>query len=364
MKMHCSPLLDVLADPGHMAGLDLAGWDILLRQAHRAGLLSRIAVLAGDLGLDVPPQAGHWFDAARSIADRQLRAVHWEARKLDQALANEGVPVVLLKGAAYALADLPSARGRVFGDIDILVPKPSLGRVEGALRLHGWHGTHHSAYDQRYYRQWMHELPPLTHIRRQSTLDVHHNLLPETARIKTHPEKVIAKAELLPGFKALHVPCLEDLVLHSATHLFHEGEWDHGLRDLADLDALMRHGATREGWWEALWQRGEELQLTVPLALATRYAEALLGTPVPNTLLDRSRRSLSFFGWPLRDALFLRGFSTCHPECRMGGNALAEFMLYVRSHALRMPPHLLLPHLAYKAWLAVRGPMPENAKSR
>lgn len=342
-----------------MAGLDLATWDLLLRQAHRSGLLSRLAVLADDLGLAVPEPAGRWFDAARSIAARQLRAVHWEARKLDQALADEGIPVVLLKGAAYALADLPSARGRVFSDIDLLVPKPALGKTEAALRLHGWHGGHHSAYDQRYYRQWMHELPPLVHIRRQSHLDVHHNLLPETARIQTHPEKVIESAHRLPGFQALRVPCLEDLILHSATHLFHEGEWGHGLRDLADLDALMRHGMTREGWWQGLWQRAQTLNLSIPLALALRYAHGLLATPVPEWLRDTSRRSLTL--WPLRDVLFLRGFAVAHPECRLAGNACAEFLLYVRSHALRMPMHLLLPHLGYKAWLALRGPEPDAA---
>jgi hypothetical protein len=27
--------------------------------------------------------------------------------------------------------------------------------------LAGWAATHHDAYDQRYYRQWMHELPPM-----------------------------------------------------------------------------------------------------------------------------------------------------------------------------------------------------------
>jgi hypothetical protein len=343
-----------------MAGLDLAAWDLLVRQAHRAGLLSRLAVLAEELGLKTPGQAVRWFNAAHTIADRQLRAVHWEARKLDQALNREGIPVTLLKGAAYALGDLPAARGRVFGDIDILVPKAALGRVEAALRLHGWHGSHHSAYDQRYYRKWMHELPPLIHIRRQSHLDVHHNLLPETACTKTRPDKVIDSARPLAGFKVLRVPCIEDLILHSATHLFHEGEWGHGLRDLVDLDALLRHGMGREGWWEGLWRRAEQLHLTAHLALATRYAHVLLGTPVPSQMLETSRRSLSFLLWPLRDAMFLRGFSTAHPACRLRGSTFAEFVLYVRSHALRMPLHLLLPHLAYKAWLAFRGPQPDT----
>ena len=193
MKECCQPLLSVLADSQTMAGLDPSDWDLLIRQASGAGLLSRLALEADALGLTESlgkPIQRHLI-AAGTLAERQRRAVAWEARKLDQALASLRIPVVLLKGAAYTLAELPPARGRLFADVDILVPKSSLGEVEAALLMHGWHGTQHSAYDQRYYRQWMHELPPLTHIRRQTHLDVHHNLLPETARLKTMPERVL-----------------------------------------------------------------------------------------------------------------------------------------------------------------------------
>lgn len=357
MKHRCQPLLSVLTHPGMIADLDLAGWDRLIRQSGRAGLLSPLALEVEARGLteQLPEPIQRHLTAARTLAERQRRAVAWEARKLDQALAPLRIPVVLLKGAAYALADLPPARGRLFADIDILVPRSALGPVEAALRLHGWHGSHHSAYDQRYYRQWMHELPPLTHIRRQSQLDVHHNLLPETARLKTRPDLMIEASQPLSSYGALRLPCLEDLVLHSATHLFHEGEWAHGIRDLADLDKVLRHGMSREGWWEGLLDRAKVLNLASPLALALRYAHRLLATPVPPDILSRSAGHMSRRSWPVRDALFLGGFSTAHPTCRLPASGLAEIMLYVRSHALRMPLRLLLPHLIYKAWQGMRG---------
>ena len=357
MKERCQPLLSVLADSQTMAGLDPSGWDLLIRQASGAGLLSRLALEADALGLTESlgkPIQRHLI-AAGTLAERQRRAVAWEARKLDQALASLRIPVVLLKGAAYALAALPPARGRLFADVDILVPKSALGEVEAALLMHGWHGTQHSAYDQRYYRQWMHELPPLTHIRRQTHLDVHHNLLPETARLKTMPGRVLEASEALEGYRALRVPCLEDMVLHSATHLFHEGEWGHGLRDLVDLDQLLRHGMLRPNWWNGLLGRAEALNLMGPLALALRYVRRLLGTPVPHDALLRSSSHLNQLAWPWRDALFLGGLHTAHPSCRLPYSGLAEFLLYVRSHALRMPLQLLLPHLLHKAWADMRG---------
>lgn len=351
----CQTLLDVLIDPARMADLPLARWDLLLRQARRAGLLARLAVLAQQQGLTavLPTPVRRHFAAGATTATRQRQAVAWEARKLDEALGKAGIRGVLLKGAAYAMADLPPAKGRLFADIDILVPKAALGEAESTLMLHGWVSSHHSAYDQRYYRRWMHELPPMQHIRRRSHLDVHHNLLPETARLRTRPDRFLAAVQPLPGFGSLATPSLEDLVLHSATHLFHEGHWGRGLRDLVDLDALLRHGMKQQGWWERLLARGEELNLTAPLGMALRHSARLLRTPVPREAIRETAPPTWNGHRYVQDWLFRRGFASAHRSCRLPGNGLAEFILYVRSHALRMPMALLLPHLLYKAWLAV-----------
>ena len=81
------------------------------------------------------------------------------------------------------LAGRPAASGRVFADVDILIAQPLLGEAESLLTLQGWMSDKLDAYDQRYYRQWMHELPPLQHMRRSSVIDVHHAILPETAAV-------------------------------------------------------------------------------------------------------------------------------------------------------------------------------------
>ncbi|WP_204329989.1 nucleotidyltransferase family protein, partial [Proteus mirabilis] len=55
-----------------------------------------------------------------------------------RALAPLDVPVVLLKGTAFAAAGLSPARGRNIGDLDILVPRDRLDEVEAALLAAGW----------------------------------------------------------------------------------------------------------------------------------------------------------------------------------------------------------------------------------
>ena len=347
MKWLASPLVRALRDPRSMSAFDAIEWDLLVRQASSAGLLARLRAQAVAFGIEpqFPSPVRRQMTAIATAVDKQTLAVHWEVKHIARALADTGAPVVLLKGAAYAAAGLPAAVGRTFSDVDILVPKATIAAVENALVLSGWITGALDTYDQRYYRRWMHELPPMIHIWRRSPLDVHHNIVPETARIKTYPQQIIAAALPLAGYEKMFVPSAVDQVLHSATHLFHEGEWEHGLRDLSDLDLLLRaYGASAE-FWPALLARAAEMNLTVPLGYALRYTRRVLQTPLSDSL------SVDLANTPTRqkDFLFLNGLAAAHHSLRTKWTASAQLMLYVRSHWLRMPLSLLAPHLLHKA---------------
>lgn len=345
-------LVSVLRSPDRIRSLGARRWDLLVRQARTADLLGRVAALAEapDIAPRVPEPVRPHLDSARVLATRHAEAVRWEVDRIVFALRHGGFPVVLLKGAAYVMTALPPARGRMFYDVDIMVPKGSLPDVEQVLWRHGWMNTHLDAYDQRYYREWMHELPPLRHGRRGTTLDVHHTILPETARLRPDPARLLAAARPVEGYEELYVLAPADMVLHSATHLFHDGELEHGLRDLVDLDGLLRHFGTRSEFWAELTARAAELDLARPLYYALRYVGCMLGTPVPRDVIP----SISASGpagvlRPGMDALFGRALRPDHPSCDDVLTPVARWMLYVRSHYLRMPLHLLLPHLYRKA---------------
>jgi hypothetical protein len=348
----------VLRQPQTAASLGLAEWDILIRQARHADLLARIYAMLLEHGLidSIPVKPLAHLESADTVVKRHAQAIRWEVCSLGKALATIGLPVILLKGAAYLMADLPPARGRIFSDVDILVPKGQLNQAEAALRLHGWASSHHDAYDQRYYRIWMHELPPMMHLKRQSVLDVHHNILPETAHVHPDPGKLIEAAVPVGEDPSVKVLAPADMVLHSATHLFHEGELEHGLRDLADLDGLLRHFGDSPSFWSALALRAQELELTRPLFYALRYANLVLGTPLPESVT--SNQTVSRPPWPLvavMDALYGRALAPVHPSCSDWLTGAARWLLYVRAHWLRMPPWRLVHHLYHKAFLSPKG---------
>jgi hypothetical protein len=355
-------LVRALRDPRSLAALDLPGWSLVLRQAERADMQATLLALIEDAGLlnAVPPAPRAHLDWIRAGAMRHVQAAHNEVRHIARALDGLGLPVILLKGAAYAMAGLEAGRGRRFSDIDILVPKARLADVEAALMRHGWATTHHDAYDQRYYREWMHELPPMEHVLRGNVIDVHHAILPETAAARPDPDKLracaVPVAHAIPNL-AMLAP--HDMLLHSAVHLFGGGEFDHGLRDLFDIHRLLGQFGRDLAFWDGLAARARELRLGRSLFYALRYSTRVFGTAVPQEVLRAAAvEGPGAPGTALMDSLFLRALQPPHPSCAGPLTAPALGMLYLRGNWLRMPPLLLARHLFHKAFISKRqGPV-------
>ena len=355
-------LVRLLRDPPLAAGLGLPEWDLALRQSTCTNLSPSLLALLEehDLLERVPAAPRAHLEWVRALATRHRQAARFEVECIQAALGAQAAPLLLLKGAAYTMAGLRAGAGRLYNDIDILVPKARLDAVEAALMLHGWASSGHDAYDQRYYRQWMHELPPMQHLRRRTSIDVHHAILPETAPLHPDPDKLRAAAVPVDGAPGLATLAPADMVLHSAVHLFFDGEFDKGLRDLLDLHRLFQEFGVRPGFWDALPARARELELGRPLFYALRYSRRLLGTPVPQAVLEAMapcgpRRPLL----ALMDALFERALLPMHASCDDALSAPARFALYVRGNWLRMPPLLLARHLFHKAFIS-RKDAPET----
>ncbi len=341
-----------------LLSLRMSEWDMLIRQGRKAGLLARLhwQWTQADQIEQVPEQALAHLLSARVISDKQALAVRLEVAQIRTALLPTGVPLTLLKGAAYCLSGLAAGRGRVFSDVDILVPKTHIALVESALKIRGWVATQHDAYDQRYYRNWMHEIPPLVHLKRLSVIDVHHAILPETARLKSDPSLLLTAAQAIPGKPELFTLAPADMVLHSASHLFC-GEFEHGLRDLSDIDLLLREFGTVAGFWDGLVPRAQSLDLARPLYYALHWTTQLFATPVPPLVLreiDACAR-LSTPVKQLMNALLQRALAPDHASCRDALSIPSHGLLYARAHWLRMPAHLLAYHLAHKALFPPRA---------
>jgi len=327
-------LTRLLADATAASSLDPDAWTGVLGVARAEQLIGTLAMRLD--GLVLPRRVAEVLEDAKATALEGRRQALWEAEMARRALSGVIEPLILLKGTAFAAAGLDAGQGRSIGDLDVLVPRAKLAQVEAALLAHGWVWVKPDPYDDAYYRQWMHELPPLVHPERDRMIDVHHTILPLTARRTPDANQLIANAVPLgSGFATLGHP---DMVVHAAVHLFGDGDLSGGLRNLWDIDRLLREfGDEEECFWTELGNCAAEHGAADVVARAVRLADALFRTPVPAGWAgarptDRMflRRLLARNGW---------GQET-RPATRLA--------FYIRSHLLRMPPGMLARHLWIK----------------
>ena len=313
-----------LRDPASVLTLDAAGWTALLCAARAETLIGSLAHRVE--GLAILPAAARVLADARAAAEQGRMAALWEAEMARRALAPSGMPVVLLKGTAFVASGLAAGQGRQIGDLDILVPHERIEEAEALLLSAGWEWVKPDPYDDAYYRRWMHELPPLIHRERDRMIDVHHTILPLTARVTPDAAALIASA--VPLGNGLSVLPPEGMVVHAAAHLFADGDLQGGLRNLWDIHCLRDEFGGVE-FDLALAACAAQHGLTRAVERALRLSAHLFGEGAALTLSDRVyvRRLLARDGWGRRT------------------RKLTEFAFYLRGHWLRMPPLILARHL-------------------
>ena len=345
-------LLLVLHDPREALRLDGPVWDRLLRAARSARLLGRVAATLEkrDLLASVPQPVRDLLDGERNRAAYYEQAVRFELACVERALVGIETPIVLLKGAAYVTEGLELARGRALGDVDFMVPRRNLDAVEARLLEQGWKFAKTDPYDQHYYRAWSHELPSMRMPEHALDLDLHHAILPVKGRITPDPDKLFAAARPLAGSR-WHALAPADQILHAAAHLFQDGECWNALRDLHDLDQLMRAQLQRDAHFATtLLTRADELGMRRPLGYATRFLDAWFATPLPLEVTARCKPSLmSVPGVALVTWCAARTLPPVDPDAQAGTTQrLARRVLALRAPWLRMPPWLFAYHASRK----------------
>lgn len=335
--MPTSHLITLLRSPQRVSEISDAQWNDVVEQGRTTQLLGQLAARLRQAGVfdQVLAAVQRHLILAELTSLRRVEAARWELKGMRLAI-DPTIAVCLLKGCAYAVAGDANATGRLFSDVDLMVRRQDLDLVESALISVGWKPSRVNDYDLAYYRNWMHEVPPMEHVRRHTVCDLHHAINPPVSRYYVNPEKLFERlVEVLPGIFVLSA---EDRVIHCALHLLQEGDSKKLTRDLYDLHLLLeQHGSGPDR--QRIECRAAELQVAhlVQAAIGAAdklFSDNLVHQPDPGWLqLCVERAALEAIDGSV-----------------MGG--LAGFAVLAHSHWMKMPLRLLLPHLTRKAWLA------------
>ena len=353
---HSRLLLQTLTEPASCAQLDLSQWDLLLRTARAARLLGVVGILIRDAGAQssVPPEVTvHFTSQSREDLYRCAMA-ELTLQRIERSLANDATSVVLLKGAAYIARALPWARSRIFSDIDLMVARSEIDATERALREDGWTTSPLDPYDERYYREWGQEIPPLSHEQFQFEVDLHHTILPLTGRLRPDADRLIRDSAPLPGTR-FRVLGEEDQFIHTVLHLVHDSDMVGGLRDLVDVWLLGRHFGQAEDFAHRLVTRARLHGVARPLWWALHYVESYLqGNAFTTDTMARLAdvcpppMVIAVMDAMVPGALFPPGPTSSHIALQV-----ARLGLLGRYQWMRMPPLMLARHILVKSRRAI-----------
>lgn len=342
LPAHLVPLLAALRAPADALALDPREWDRVLRMARSARLHGVLARRLEGVGPDaLPAGVADQLEAARAEAAFARTMLRYELREVTARLAEAGIEFMVLKGAAYVVQDLCCADGRMPSDLDIMVRRSDLDAAEARLVAAGWEGAEVDAYDDRYYREWAHQVPPLRANGHVMEVDLHHALLPPYGHVAIDPVPLWQASVERGGHRVL-APV--DQVLHAIVHLFVDSDCTNRLRDLVDIAALIEEFAGHEvAFVRRLRDRAAGLGLQTALDDAAAFLAGwlgvtTLGAAALSDAATRARRGLIArrLGPPPADAL---------PPCIDFPHAA----LLARGLWTRLPAHRVVLHTLNKA---------------
>jgi hypothetical protein len=332
----------LLRQPQQLAALTLAGWDALVRQARRAGLLARIGSMLEAQGslARVPRSARAHLDAAMMLSEFHRAQAMRTLALVQEALAPTQVEPVIVGGAAYVAAGLLPAMGRVFTDIEVVVPAGRLAEVRTALLVRGWSDAPNTRTQEIAQRGEIRGWGSLIRDRCRCALVVHDERGTPAGR----------DVDRLDDFAGLAVPDPAGMVLHAMVKLFHRMDIGHGLRDLSDLDLLLRHYGRMPDFWTRLEQRARDADALGSLCQGLRFAQGLLGTPVPpGTLEQVAARDARPLLRALNDQVWSRALRPRHSMVSDRWSRPALFALRFKARGRQVAPALVLQRPSFAA---------------
>jgi hypothetical protein len=265
--------------------LSTSDWDDVIQQSARHGVTPLLyhRFTTNSTSAHIPTGV---MQRLREIylysAKENIRLYH-ELAKVLKTLQNDGIPVIALKGAHLAEVVYGNIALRPMGDVDLLVRKADLSRVEEKLLEMGYSPTS---------RFWIeavcavhHHLPPFTKPGAAS-IEIHWSIAPPTYPFEVDVDELWqrVRSATTDGVEVL-VLSPEDVLLHLCLHTSYQHRFMVGLRAFCDIAETIRRYRD-EMDWEQVRLRARQWGVGKCVYLTLHLARELLGAAVPDAALN------------------------------------------------------------------------------
>ncbi|MDP3879106.1 MAG: nucleotidyltransferase family protein [Dehalococcoidales bacterium] len=269
-------------------------WELLLEKAtfHRLSCLLSHHLRSAELTAFVPQpvlkklQSIYYTSLTRNVLLQD------ELSRLLAALNREGIPVIVLKGAALLGIVYQDISLRPMSDLDILVPVEHLDRVEAVVSQHGYEHIY-SRHSQEVAREKMHQLPCMMNREKHIFLEIHQHIVDSDSPYHFDLHHFWNRAQritILETDSLTFAP--EDLLIHLGIHFIFDRHYSSvsAIGQLCDISEVILHfGDSLD--WDMVEALAEEFGVGAALHIVFYACEHLLGTEVPESVLSRLQPS-------------------------------------------------------------------------
>jgi hypothetical protein len=280
---------------GRLCPADWAGVARLASMHHLAPLLHFLFQTSGSTK---PP--AFVMDGWQQIRQDQAENLERKWTQLAQVLAalrEQGLDVMVLKGAALAATIYDDRALRSFGDCDLLVPREALVEAEAVLGRLGYEPLERWAAQKDYFLENVYHAIPYGEKTANTVIELHWNLLmPAWLDLKAGVFWERARPASIAGVD-VRVLSPEDWVFHLAIHTSLLHQYTVKLRDFYDLRLVLER-LSAEMNWEHLIALTRRHGLGKCVGLPLLLAQQMLGAWVEDQMItalgcDLSDRCLS-----------------------------------------------------------------------
>jgi len=277
------------ADPGLSAVESFAlltavrDWPrLLLLAAREVAPLALWRVVKG-IPESLPPEVLTSLQQSAVGLDLRMQQLARRAQQTTRALADAGVPCLLLKGAAVGAIIDPTFRARPMTDIDVLVHRRDVERAEAAVLAAGWKLT-----DNPVYLELLKDAHHLPHFVDPALpglrLELHVRLMPRDQPFAFDEALLWRDARpASPPFDGALVPSSSHILLHACVHF----AWQHTVRFGAwrSFRVVSAMIAQPDFSWDRFVQTALEVKAGTTCFWTLRLAQTMAGIPVPERVL-------------------------------------------------------------------------------
>ena len=266
--------------------LSTADWDDVIQQSARHGVTPLLyqRFTTTSTGTLIPTRV---MQRLREIylysAKENIRLYH-ELSKVLKTLQNDDIPVIALKGAHLAEVVYGNIALRPMGDVDLLVRKTDLSRVEEKLMEIGYGCSPERPSIEEQCEKAQHLFgftKPDVFL-----IEIHWTIEHPTSLFKIDLDGLWSRAwpAIIAGVEVL-VLSPEDLLLHLCLHASFHHKFRIGLKSFCDISETVRHYRD-EMDWEQVQLRARQWGASKCAYLTLHLARELLEAAVPDEVLD------------------------------------------------------------------------------